>query len=69
MLQWYKCGAAYEYHSYLFSVDIDNAILKSFLVFIAFSTMKQKSKDVEINSKDLLEKIIGLYSHGEQDAQ
>ena len=55
-----------EYHSYLFSADIDNAILKSFLVFLAFSTMKQKSEDVEINTKDLLIKINGLFSHNEE---
>lgn len=55
-----------EYHSFLFSADIDNAILKSFLVFLAFTAMKQKSKNVDINTKDLLKKIIGLFSHDEQ---
>lgn len=56
-----------EYHSFLFSADIDNAILKSFLVFLAFTAMKQKSKDIDINTKDLLEKITGLFSHDEQN--
>lgn len=50
-----------EAHSYLFSADLDNAILKSFLVFLAFSAMKQKSKEMEINSKDLLVNIKGLF--------
>lgn len=52
-----------EGHSYIFSADIDNAILKSFLVFLAFSAMKQKSKEMEINSKDLLVNIKGLFLH------
>lgn len=52
-----------EGHSYLFSTDFDNAILKSFLVFLAFSAMKQKSKEMEINSKDLLVNIKGLFLH------
>ncbi len=52
-----------EGHSYLFSTDFDNAILKSFLVFLAFSSMKQKSKEMEINSKDLLVNIKGLFLH------
>ena len=52
-----------ESHSYLFSADLDNAILKSFLVFLAFSTMKQKSKEMDINTKDLLVNIKGLFLH------
>lgn len=52
-----------EGHSYLFSADFDNAILKSFLVFLTFSTMKQKSKEMEINSKELLVNIKGLFLH------
>ena len=52
-----------EGHSYLFSADFDNAILKSFLVFLAFSAMKQKSKEMEINSKELLVNIKGLFLH------
>ena len=42
------------------SIAIDNAVLKSFLVFIAFSNMINKSGEVDIESKFLLNKILKL---------
>lgn len=49
-----------QYNEPLITIDIDSAILKAFLVFIAFSNMVNKSKDVEIKTKPLLSKMIRL---------
>lgn len=49
-----------QYNEPLIRADIDGAILKAFLVFIAYSNMISKSKDVEIKTKPLLEKIMRL---------
>lgn len=54
-----------EFHSNLFTADIDNAIIKAFLVFLAFSAMRQKTKEIDIKAKDLLPKIFGLFEHDE----
>ena len=56
-----------EFHTFLISTEWDNAILKSFLVFLAFSAMMQKSKETEINSQDLYTKIKGLFLHDEDE--
>ena len=53
-------------HSPLISIEIDNAILKSFLVFIACSNMLTKSKEVEVEAKELFVKIIKLFIQGKQ---
>ena len=45
---------------YLISEKMDAAILKAFLVYVAFTNMKSKSKDAELNEKDLLERLIQL---------
>ena len=55
-----------QYHSPLISIEIDNAILKSFLVFIACSNMLTKSKEVEVEAKELFVKIIKLFIQGKQ---
>lgn len=52
-----------ECRSCLFTADIDNAITKAFLVFLAFSAMRQKTKEIDITAKDLLPKILGLFVH------
>lgn len=49
-----------QYNEALISQDLDKAVLKAFLVFIAYSNMVGKSKEVEIKSKPLLDKIIRL---------
>lgn len=49
-----------QYNEPLITTNIDSAILKAFLVFIAFSNMVNKSKDVEIKVKPLLSKMIRL---------
>lgn len=49
-----------QYNTPLISIATDNAVLKSFLVFIAFSNMINKSGEVDIESKFLLNKILKL---------
>lgn len=56
-----------EFHSCLISVDCDNAIIKAFLVFLAFSAMRQKTKEVDVKSKVILPKILGLFVHDENE--
>lgn len=55
----------FEFHSNLFRANLDNAIIKAFLVFLAFSAMRQKTKEIDIKAKDLLPKIFGLFEHDE----
>lgn len=45
---------------FLISEKMDAAILKAFLVYVAFTNMKSKSKDAELNEKDLLERLLQL---------
>jgi hypothetical protein len=44
----------------LITIAIDNAVLKSFLVFLAFSNMVNKSKEVDMKADSLLGKILRL---------
>ena len=48
---------------YLISESFDLAVLKAFLVFIAYANMKVKAKETEIDAKELLERISGLFEH------
>ncbi len=52
-----------EKSAYLISETFDDAILKAFLVFIAFTNMRNKAKDTEIDAKKLLGRILGLFEH------
>lgn len=54
-----------EYGSDFINKEVDLVIMKSFLVFLAFNTMKQKSRETEVNTKDLLVKVLGLFEHDE----
>ena len=49
-----------QYNEPLITVAIDNAVLKSFLVFLAFSNMINKSKEVDMKADSLLGKILRL---------
>lgn len=49
--------------TYLISESFDMAILKAFLVFIAYTNMRVKAKDTEVEAKELLERISGLFEH------
>lgn len=48
---------------YLISESFDLAILKAFLVFIAYTNMKVKAKETEVDAKELLQRISGLFEH------
>lgn len=54
-----------EYGTDLISKRADVVILKSFLIFMAFNTMMQKSRETAINTKDLLEKVLRLFEHND----
>lgn len=49
-----------QYQRPLISTDIDNAILKSFLVFMAFSSMLQQAKKVQFKLKELFSQMVAL---------
>lgn len=49
-----------QYNKPLITIAIDNAVLKSFLVFLAFSNMVNKSKEVDMKADSLLGKILRL---------
>ena len=49
---------------YLISEKMDAAILKAFLVYVAFTNMITKSKDIELNEKDLLERLLLILRNG-----
>ncbi len=49
-----------EYNESFITTSVDGAILKAFLVFIAFTNMVSKSKEVEVEAKPLLDKMIRL---------
>lgn len=52
-----------EKNSYLFSDVIDAAILKAFLVFIAFTNMRAKSEVMKVEAKELLQRTLKLFVH------
>ena len=52
-----------ENGSYLISESFDAAILKAFLVFIAFTNMRNKAKVAEVDVNQLLRKTMGLFVH------
>lgn len=48
---------------YLISSDYDTALLKAFLVYIAYTNMLIKAKTAEIDPKELLQKTVKLFVH------
>lgn len=52
-----------EYDKYLISQEFDTAILKAFLVFMAFTNMRMKSKEIKIDAKELFIKTMKLFVH------
>lgn len=52
-----------EYGTDLVNKEVDLVFMKSFLVFLAFNTMMQRSRETSINTKDLLIKVLGLFEH------
>lgn len=49
-------------NSYLVNKEFDAAVLKAFLVFIAFTNMRIKAKDAELDVKELWRKTLLLFS-------
>ena len=49
--------------SYLISKDFDAAILKAFLVFMAFANMRTKSREAKADIKELLQQTLKLFVH------
>lgn len=49
---------------YLISESVDAAVIKAFLVYIAFTNMRSKQKDAQLDVKELLQKTLLLF---EQD--
>ena len=50
-----------QYNGTLLPGGFDAAVLKAFLVFIAFTNMRTKAKDTELDSKVLLKQTMGLF--------
>ena len=48
---------------YLISEGGDAAVIKAFLVFIAFTNMRSKQKDAQMDVKELLQKTLLLFEH------
>ena len=48
---------------YLISSGFDTAILKAFLVYIAYTNMLMKAEAAEIDAKELLQKTVKLFVH------
>ena len=49
--------------TYMISESFDVAILKAFLVYIAYTNMRTKAKNTEIEAKELLGRISSLFVH------
>ena len=49
-----------QYNGYLINREIDAAILKAFLVFIACVNMVTKSREVDVQAKELLKRMLCL---------
>ena len=43
--------------------DFDAAILKAFLVFMAFANMRTKSREAKADIKELLQQTLKLFVH------
>lgn len=52
-----------EKDRYLITQGIDAAILKAFLVFIAFTNMRVKAKDAELDVRELYQRTLKLFVH------
>lgn len=50
-----------ENSSYLISKEFDTAILKAFLVFIAFTNMRGKATDTKVDTKELYQQTRKLF--------
>jgi hypothetical protein len=56
-----------QYGSSLISERYDAAILKAFLVFIAFTNMRTKAQSSDFDSQKLFKHTLGLFVHDDED--
>lgn len=56
-----------QYKSFLINEEIDGAILKAFLVFIACTNMVSKSHEIDIQAKNLLQRMLNLMDAHDDD--
>ncbi len=56
-----------QYGGSLFSEGYDSAILKAFLVFIAFTNMKSKAQNSDLDSQVILKQTMGLFVRDDED--
>ena len=56
-----------QYKRSLFTEGYDAAILKAFLVFVAFTNMKKKAQSSDLDSQELLKQTLGLFVHDDED--
>lgn len=56
-----------QYGRNLISAGYDTAILKAFLVFIAFTNMKTKAQSTAFDVQELLKQTMGLFVHDDED--
>ena len=52
-----------QYESYIISEKFDLAILNAFLVYIAYTNMRTKAKETDVDVKELLKQVSGLFVH------
>lgn len=52
-----------EYGTDMISKEVDLLLMKSFLVYLAFNTMMQRSQETSINTKELLINVLGLFEY------
>jgi len=58
-----------QYGGSLISKEYDAAILKAFLVFIAFTNMKTKAQSSDLDSQEILKQTMGLFVHDDEEWQ
>lgn len=56
-----------QYGGHLITEGYDAAILKAFLVFIAFTNMRTKAHLSDLDSKELLKQTLGLFVHDDEN--
>lgn len=56
-----------QYGGSLFPEGFDSAILKAFLVFIAFTNMKSKAQNSDLDSQEILKQTMGLFVRDDED--
>lgn len=52
--------------SYLFSAELDAAVFKAFLLFIAFNNVRTKAKETNVDVKELYKRTLSLFTHDDE---